>query len=182
MDYKNINVDQYLEILNEKCDESQAYSNIREILANIGYYGSKEKKELGNYMFVIIGFISLILCLLAKMEIGMLLFGFVFFLAGFFIGLFVPKFGLIFLLSHGLSGVFLIFADTGVFSNPVLSDGFSYLSLMIYSGIILIVCGFITTFIYNLSDKVKKIRNFKFVPFSFLIFWLNYLSSLIILV
>ena len=88
------------------------------------------------------------------------------FLFGLFIGMFIKGFGLIFLFSHGIGGLYfmeLAMIDD-VLKNPRFTDGPTLLYVFLGIVVLLFVVATIITFIYNLSDTVKKIRWFKFIP------------------
>ena len=96
--------------------------------------------------------------------------GIVFFLAGIFVALYVSKFGLVFLFSHGLTGLFVMVAsqigsfDENSFANflPLLSDNPSIaIYLYIGLGIIIFCAAFILTILHNLSDNFKNIKNIR---------------------
>lgn len=122
--------------------------------------------------------IIVIICLLmflgafltSNMDSAMLyIFGVIFFLAGLFIGLYVPVFGLIFLLSHGITGFVTIFlvllfgtdnmdSINIILNNPLYTDGGMPFNIKIYliSICVLFVAAFIYTILHNLSPKLKK--------------------------
>jgi len=98
-------------------------------------------------------------------NIYMYYFGFVFFMAGYFIGISEKGFGLIFLFSHSVTGMGLMIASMlNVFNNPLLTD----LSTIEYCYLIIALSLFIiaTTYviIYNLSWKIKEIKYSKYIP------------------
>lgn len=85
-------------------------------------------------------------------------FGFIFFVAGFFIGIKIKGGGIIFLFSHGGSGVaIMIGALLGeFFSSPIGTDMPN--SIYFYLGVIafLFITSIIMIIVYNLSDLVKR--------------------------
>ncbi len=96
--------------------------------------------------------------------------GLAFFLAGLFVGLNVPIFGLIFLFSHGATGLFLLlssfFVRIGeesadfleIFHNPVFSDGGipNNLKLYIETTVALLIIAFVYTILHNLSPVLRN--------------------------
>ena len=82
--------------------------------------------NLGNnvkYLFlVIINVMILSLGFFNISNIGLYVFGWIFFVAGMLIGMFVPGFGLIFFLSHGCTGLGLMLnsLDIGVIYNNII--------------------------------------------------------------
>ena len=93
--------------------------------------------------------------------------GFVFLVAGLMIGLHQKGFGLIFLFSHGATGMGVIFVIIlmDALKSPILQDG-ANISVKTYLiiNLILIVLGFILAVIYNLSDNIKSIKYAKLIP------------------
>ena len=99
------------------------------------------------------------------------MFGLVFFLAGLFIGLNVPVFGLIFLCSHGGTGIIImlssllgsdensLFYNIGrIFKNPMFSDGGmpSNLRLHLCAIVAVLVTALVYTVLHNLSPRLKE--------------------------
>ena len=93
--------------------------------------------------------------------------GFIFLAAGLMVGLHVKGFGLIFLFSHGATGVGVMCGSIlyKALSSPILTDG-ANLSVKTYLiiNLIIIILGFILAVIYNLSDNVKRIKYAKLIP------------------
>lgn len=87
----------------------------------------------------------------------MYFFGTVFFLAGLFIGLNGPIFGIIFLFSHGGAGLgIMCFSKIkGILDSPLMTDGPSNLQYLLATGAGLIVAGIISTIFYNVSKKIR---------------------------
>lgn len=84
-------------------------------------------------------------------------FGCIFFMAGLFVALYVDKFGLIFLFSHGCVGLGLMNVPKvlNVLKSPLLTDGNNIRNLL-YLAIIMIIVGIILTIFYNLVEKFRK--------------------------
>lgn len=86
--------------------------------------------------------------------------GLVFFLAGMFIGLKIPGFGLIFLFSHGGTGAGIMAGGliSEFLENSLLSENPTNAYIYLGGAIIFLISGFISAIIYNLSAtyRLKK--------------------------
>ena len=91
-------------------------------------------------------------------QFMMYFFGTVFFLAGLFVGLNVPVFGIIFLFSHGGTGLgIMCFTKINkILQSPIMTDNPTNLQNLLVLGVGLIVIGIISTISYNVSKKIKK--------------------------
>ena len=89
---------------------------------------------------------------------GVYFFGLVFFIAGHFVGLTQKGFGLIFLFSHSVTGMGMMYGALlyKMFESPILQD--NAINLYISIGIIAVLAIIATlyTILYNLSDNLKK--------------------------
>ena len=155
---------------NEQIEELKiAYDNnpnkvkkeLRKALINIKM-SKKISKDIDIDM-LITALLIIIIILIGLINIksyGMYLFGVAFFLAGLFIGLKENKFGLIFLLSHGCTGMCIMIGSqlADIFNSPIIEDinitAYIYLGL----GILLIIIAVILTVIHNLSNNLKEIK------------------------
>lgn len=119
--------------------------------------------------------ISIIAIVIGLLLIGLLninmcvsyYFGLAFLLGGFFVTLIDDPFVLIFLFSHGLTGLGIIVIPvlSSIFKSPVISDiSVNFVSYIIIACIFLLI-GFISAILYNLSYRVKCINNIKILPF-----------------
>ena len=96
-------------------------------------------------------------------NIVLYIFGLAFFLAGFFIGATQKGFGLVFLCSHGMTGLCIMVASflSPVLSSPLMTENpdkiFSYLGIAITVFLVAII----VTVLINLSDNLKKKRFIK---------------------
>ena len=90
----------------------------------------------------------------------------IFFIGGLLIGLFIEKFGLIFLFSHGMTGLGLMLGIelSGLLTSPFISDAPIYIYISLGIILLLIILGLITTILYNLSDALKDNEYFIFIP------------------
>lgn len=130
-----------------------------------------------------IGFVILIL-LIGLIDIaygnfdGNYYFACIFFLAGLFVGLYVRGFGLIFLLSHGLSGLALMIGPTikSILSSPIITDlANKSILFFIVIGIIALITAFLMTALYNLSNKIQNNK------YSLLIIFILYIFGILII-
>lgn len=90
-------------------------------------------------------------------QFMMYFFGTVFFLAGLFIGLNVPVFGIIFLFSHGGSGlgIMCLTKINKILESPIMTDNPTNLKNLLVLAVGLIVIGIISTIFYNVSKKIR---------------------------
>ncbi|MBR1385591.1 MAG: hypothetical protein IJ568_02035 [Bacilli bacterium] len=182
----NVNDDYYNRYLNElhkiyEEDKVRANRMAKRRLVELGFIKENRKENSNNFNFEFdIKFKTIVvICVLIAMvslipangiTVPIYLFGFVFFLAGLFVGLYVPFFGIIFLFSHGGTGLFLMLSSLlgsstenmsiGIdfANNPVFSDGGipSNIKLYFYFIIVIFVVAFIYTIIHNVSKKMKS--------------------------
>lgn len=84
--------------------------------------------------------------------------GMIFFIAGFFIGCYVKGIGIVFLFSHGMTGLGIM-VGASILSleslNPILSDLPHNLEIYFIVTALVLVVATITTIIHNLSDNFK---------------------------
>lgn len=148
---------------------------------------TKEDSDFNN-IFKDIAWDILIICVLAIMiaamglfskNIGLYLFGLAFFLAGLGIGMFAKVFGIIFLFSHGITGLCIMEGSMigDLLSNPKFTDGTSM--FYFYAGIVILIFAIATmiTIIHNLSDTAKKIKWFKIIPM--VLYFLGFLLTIV---
>lgn len=90
---------------------------------------------------------------------GTYYFGAIFYLAGLFIGLNIKGVGLIFLLSHGGTGIGIMLVPTiiNILKSPLMSDlaNNNIMSILVIAFIAIVVAILMTVF-YNLSDQFKN--------------------------
>ncbi len=133
----------------------------------------KERKDLLYLALFMIEILLIgIICLHSKteFEFGFFLFGFIFFLAGLLIGMYIKYFGIIFLFSHGGLGYYLMISllSRDILSNPILTDGnpkHLILYLCVIAALTVISFGFII--LYNISDKWKEKKYAMLFPIGF---------------
>jgi len=94
------------------------------------------------------------------------LFGFVFFVSGVCVGTFEKGFGILFLFSHGVTG--LVFMESSLLGNllnsPILTDAPKWFPLSAGIVIFLFIVAILSIVIHNFSDTVREIKYFKIVP------------------
>ena len=112
----------------------------------------------------LLGFINVF----SNPEAGVYFFGLVFFLAGFFVGVTQKGFGLIFLFSHGVTGLGIMvgFVLKDIFNNPLLQDGINNIHIYLGITLLIFVLAIITTAIRNLSDSFKNKQYSLLIPLS----------------
>lgn len=129
--------------------------------------------------FVIIVALLGSVTVLTNEEFSMLYyFGCIFFIAGLYVGLSVPKFGLIFLFSHGGTGIGLMLVPyiMNILKSPYLSDlPNNNIFKLLFCSLLCFIIAFIMTVIYNLSDKFKNNK------FSLLITFILYIIGISII-
>lgn len=148
----------------------------------ISKYGTERKidpKKLKTYMsvtfFILCALLGLVNVFNSNIDIDISLyyFGILFFLAGLFIGLNVKSFGLIFLFSHGMTGLGLMLIPIikSLELKVYLTDSPTF--LLIYLGIIIIavILAIILTVLYNLNDRLKD--NIKIYLLIFILYLLS---------
>ena len=156
---------QYVEALNDLYDKNPdaAISRIKLSLYRLGVI---TKNRIDDKQFDLIGIIviSILIFLMAFINFSALyLFGFVFFISGLMVTMFMPKAPPIFLFSHGLLGLgIMIFSDvSNIFENPIMSDKPTYITIYLGISFILLLIGFISTIVHGYSKKISEIRHIK---------------------
>ena len=134
-----------------------------------------------NWDILLVCVLGIMIASLGLFSGGILLylFGLVFFFAGVYMGLFVKGFGVLFLFSHGMTGLCFMEGSiiAKVIENPRFTDGYNM--LYIYAGIVILIFAVATviTMIHNFSDTARKIKWFKVVPVA--LYFLGFLLSII---
>ncbi len=110
-------------------------------------------------------------------SIGMYIFGLIFFLAGFNIGLFVPGAGIIFLFSHGMTGLGMMCAGLvgDAINSPLMQDNPQ--NLYIYLGVCILIGLFAT--LSTIKFNLGIITNGK-KPSLFMIVWAYIIMFLLV--
>lgn len=152
------------ELYNEKPTET--INELNNAILNIKNERSKkETKETKNSRKALISGIFAVCIFLISItnikygtdQFMMYFFGTVFFLAGLFIGLNGPIFGIIFLFSHGGTGLgIMCFSKIkGILESPLMTDNPTNLKYLLVLGTGLILAGIISTIFYNVSKKIR---------------------------
>ena len=138
-----------------------------------------------DYLIIcILGFAILMMGVINLSSLPIYLFGLAFFAAGLGVGLSQGPFGIIFLFSHGMTGLAIMIGSqmSSIMSSPLMTD--KSMSVSIYLGIIIvtIMLATIISIIYSLSKNLKKINHIILLPISLytLVIILATLSSTLI--
>lgn len=154
---------EYLSVLDKKYKENprNTISMLRKFIARLQ---DKKKNKIiddSNRDIFIMAFLIIFIALIGLINIysyPMYLFGLAFFLAGFFVGFSEKYFGLIFLISHGCTGMALMIGCQiySVMENPLMQDNPYNIWIYMGIGIFLIVVALLIVLFYNLSDYVRS--------------------------
>ena len=147
----------------------------------ISKYGTERKvdpKKLKKFMFVTFVILCALLGLVnafnsnIDMDISLYYFGILFFLAGLFVGLSFKSFGLIFLFTHGGTGLGLMLIPIikNLELKMYLTDNPTFLLIYLRIIIIAIIFAIILTVLYNLNDRLKD--NIKIYSLIFILYLL----------
>ncbi len=163
-------IDKKLEELKKEYEKNptETLNTINETILNLKNDNKKseslfELKEVKKVPYII-GIYAVIILLIGIVNLmyegGNILnyyFGAIFLLAGLFIGLFVPMFGLIFLFSHGGAGFVVMNMNviSSVWKARVSNTNLPDVKLVILFSLLLLVAGVILTILYNLNKKFK---------------------------
>ena len=167
----NDNFYEYIEKLQEIYAENpekatkEAKASLRRLSSQPkeGIIGDKEKPIF--FMAIYFIFIGLIGLINLKAYPGYL-FGIVFFIAGVLIGLYMKGFGLIFLFSHGMTGLGVIASSQlgNLVGSTYMSDAPAKMYYCLIAIVLLVIIATIITILYNLSDSLREKRYFSFIP------------------
>ena len=124
-------------------------------------------EEFDTYALIAIFLIIALLGLVNFTEtIGLYYFGFVFFIAGFLIGISGDKMTLIFLFSHGIMGFCLMTIPIiyPIFDSPIMSDNPT--NIYIYLGIMILLSVIATIYaiMYNTVKYIRLNNHAKLIP------------------
>ena len=147
----------------------------------ISKYGTERKvdpKKLKKFMFVTFVILCALLGLVnafnsnIDMDISLYYFGILFFLAGLFVGLSFKSFGLIFLFTHGGTGLGLMLIPIikNLEIKMYLTDNPTFLLIYLRIIIIAIILAIILTVLYNLNDRLTD--NIKIYSLIFILYLL----------
>lgn len=89
--------------------------------------------------------------------------GLIFFIAGLMIGLFVPFFGIIFLCSHGGTGLYLMNMSIieAIQNSPIMGDLSSDTRSYMYGIVGIFIAAILGTLLHNLIPKVREVKYIK---------------------
>ena len=158
----------------ERADR-KAHQLLQEIKSDSGSVWNDIVEKKDTILLVFACFVLLFTGLLSLKTFSMYLFGFLFLMAGLFVGLKVKGFGIIFLFSHGMTGLAIMIMSllapdmeelslSSLYKDPVLADYGNNLQIFLAILGILIFCGVIYVILYNLSDTLKKKKYSIFPP------------------
>lgn len=126
-------------------------------------FADKDKElVLSIFLMIIIAFLGLFT--LNNIEsLPIYFFGLAFFLAGINIGFSEKGFGLIFLFSHGGTGIAIMMGSLlyKALESSLFTDGGRNLIIYLIISIVIVVIGFLMTVVYNLSDYVRNKKYMK---------------------
>lgn len=126
-------------------------------------FADKDKElVLSIFLMIIIAFLGLFT--LNNIEsLPIYFFGLAFFLAGINIGFSEKGFGLIFLFSHGGTGIAIMMGSLlyKALGSSLFTDGGRNLIIYLIISIVIVVIGFLMTVVYNLSDYVRNKKYMK---------------------
>lgn len=124
------------------------------------------EEQVEKIIFIVLFFILALLGLFNFSSYMLYIFGLIFFAAGLMVGTYENGAGIIFLFSHGITGLCIMIGSlvANVFMDPIMSD--NPINIIIYFSIIVILCviATFTAIIYNVSDKLKLMKNVVFLP------------------
>ena len=92
--------------------------------------------------------------------------GFLFFIAGHFVGMHEKGFGIIFLFSHSVTGMFLMnfsFIMKKI-DSPIMTDLPQIAHYYLFITLLVFIIATIYVIVFNLSERVKKIKYSNFIP------------------
>lgn len=151
-----------------------------------------EKKDLEIFFTIII---SILMCLFSLIglfnplneggDIVILgIFGFVFFIAGYFINFQAKGAGIIFLFSHGMTGFCIMCGPivAQILKLPFMQD--NPINIYIYLGVLALIAfvSLLSSVVISLSDKLLSIKYIKIFPlmgFAFAYLWLQILPFIV---
>lgn len=135
-------------IINLKNGKSESFEEVK----------NSNKALISGIFAVCIFLISITNIKYGSDQFMMYFFGTIFFLAGLFVGLNVPVFGIIFLFSHGVTGLGVMCASKikSILESPLMTDSPTNLQYLLVLGVGLIVAGIISVIFYNVSYKIKE--------------------------
>ena len=144
--------------------EKTIYNIEYNVLTKNSSIGSKKILDIDIVWIYRVAFVIIVLAIglvdiLNNSFDGTYYFGAIFYLAGLFIGLNIKGGGLIFLLSHGGTGIGIMLVPTiiNILKSPLMSDlaNNNIMSILVIAFIAIVLAILMTVF-YNLSDQFKN--------------------------
>ena len=173
MDKENY-YEQYVKELNKlkSSNSDEAYNYISNSLLRLGLVkGSKMSDKNIDILGIII--VSLLILLIGFININVFYFaGFVFFISGLLISLFLEKGATIFLFSHGLSGLCFMVVPTllSIMQSPIMTDSPKGIITYMTISITILLVAFISVIVSGLNSKFKNMKHIKiYIMIAFLI-------------
>ena len=152
------------DIIKNYCDRLDDNKKSKKFNINLG-------KNVELLALICCCFLILLLGLFKINTFPMYFFGWIFFVAGVLVGMYVPVFGIIFLFSHGMTGLFLMLNFLNIEEYLVyVSDSPTF---VIYLLIAIIVFLFVAGIVFAILHSFKKNREKKFFScYPFICFFL----------
>ena len=164
------------DIIKDYCDIFEGKNKNKRININLG-------KNVELLALICSCFMILLLGLFRINTFPMYFFGWIFFVAGMLVGMYVPVFGIIFLFSHGMTGFFLMlnFLDIKDYLVYVSDSPTAVIYLLIAVLIFLFVAGIIFAILHSFKkNREKKFFScYPFVCFFLLILILIFVPNII---
>lgn len=172
-DFENYN-NKLQELYNN--DPARTTKELRKLVNKLTYPGEEPNEKLFNNSIDKEKFIICIICILIALlgllnwgnadTIGLYYFGLVFFLAGYFVSTTAKGIGIVFLFSHGMTGLGLMLGSIlyNVMKNPLMTDGSKNLLIYLVISLALIIAATIITILRNLSDTYRLKKYTSLIP------------------
>jgi hypothetical protein len=137
--------------------------------------------ENRNIILIVIYFIVIALIgLINYTSMPLYLFGIIFYATGLLIGLFTEKSGLVFLFSHGMTGLGLMIGSElgGLLTSPFITDAPIYIYVLLCCIVLLVLLGIMSAVLYSLSDAIKDKEYSVYIPY--ILFGMAIILSIIV--
>ena len=119
-------------------------------------------KKIDIIITVICALFSVLAALICSNSFGNAV-GVIFYLAGLMVGIFVPYFGIIFLCSHGGTGLYFICQDVYdiIKSNPVMEDLTFSMQNYLYGVMFVYAAAILLTLLHSFIPKMREVKYIK---------------------
>ncbi len=122
--------------------------------------------KLSDSTIDIIGIVTITFLILITGSLSidpLFYFGFVFFIVGLMVGLFVRGFGIIFLFSHGLTGLSFMLSNIikPVLDSPIMNEAPTKIYMYLNTGILFLIIPTILVVIASFSERLRTLKHFK---------------------